>query len=138
MVLHGESIEFESESIRLGRRYRVSAYPSEPGRFVTVFEDVTERIAAESRLRESERKYRALFEQSSEAISVVSVDGTVLDANDAWLSLFHCLREDVPGLNIGVLCRTGRARGIPQGDGAGWCGERRGVVSAKGRLSLLV
>ncbi|NLE95706.1 MAG: PAS domain S-box protein, partial [Dehalococcoidia bacterium] len=101
VALDGESIEFESESIRLGRHYRVSAYPSEPGRFVTVFEDVTERVAAESRLRESEMKFRALFEQSSEAISVVSLGGIVLDANDAWLSLFHCLREDVPGLNIG-------------------------------------
>ncbi len=100
VALNGESIEFESESIRLGRHYRVSAYLSEPGRFVTVFEDITERVAAESRLRDSEMKFRSLFEQSSEAISVVSPGGIVLDANDAWLALFRCPREDVPGLNI--------------------------------------
>ncbi len=100
VALTGESVEFESQSIRLGRHYRVSAYSSEPGRFVTVFEDVTERVAAESRLRDSERKYRSLFEQLGEAISVVSLEGTVLDANDTWLALFGCKRDEVPGLKI--------------------------------------
>ncbi|NOZ21758.1 MAG: PAS domain S-box protein [Planctomycetes bacterium] len=48
--------------------------------------DVTERIEAEMRRRESEEKYRILFNNSPEAISVTQAGGLV-DVNPAWLQL---------------------------------------------------
>ncbi|WP_404384139.1 PAS domain S-box protein [Caenispirillum salinarum] len=54
---------------------------------VWFFRDVSERLAAETAVRESEARYRALVEQSPEAI-VVHSDDRVLFANSAARSLF--------------------------------------------------
>ncbi len=63
--------------------------------FQGVSRDITDRIRAEEDLRTSEEKYRALFEQSMDAIAIVSPDGTHLEANDAWLQLFGYTREQL-------------------------------------------
>jgi PAS domain S-box-containing protein len=60
-----------------------------------VMRDVTEQKKAERTLRESEEKYRSLFEQSMDAVAVYGVDGTLLDANPAHLNLFELSREDI-------------------------------------------
>jgi PAS domain-containing protein len=43
---------------------------------VAAIEDVTDSRGRERALRESEEKYRALFEQSMDAVALVAVDGT--------------------------------------------------------------
>jgi PAS domain S-box-containing protein len=68
--------------------------------FQGIIRDITARKRAEEVLRESEQKYRALFEQSGDAVSVVALDGRLLDANPAWLALFGCAREELPNLNM--------------------------------------
>lgn len=80
------------------------AYRDESGRIVTiqtVTRDVTEWLRAQEALRRSEEKYRALFEQSMDAVAVYAVDGTLLDANPAHLRLFKLTQADI-GLK-GVL-----------------------------------
>jgi len=52
VALTGEPAELEDFSRELGRYYSVRAYSPRPGRFVTVFEDITERRLMENRLRE--------------------------------------------------------------------------------------
>jgi PAS domain S-box-containing protein len=54
--------------------------------YVGILRDITQRKLMEERLRESEKKYRTLFEDSLEAISIVQ-DGLIVDANLAWLQL---------------------------------------------------
>jgi two-component system cell cycle sensor histidine kinase/response regulator CckA len=49
--------------------------------------DVTERRRAEMLVRESEKKYRSIFEGSQDAIFVSSADGTLLDVNQAAVEL---------------------------------------------------
>jgi len=49
--------------------------------------DVTERRQADRLVRESEKKYRSIFEGSQDAIFVSSVDGTLLDVNHAAVAL---------------------------------------------------
>ncbi|MFO0839464.1 MAG: PAS domain S-box protein [Phycisphaerae bacterium] len=57
--------------------------------------DVTARRRAEETLRESEQRYRALFEESHDAILIASPDGMVIDVNPALLRLTGCGRAEV-------------------------------------------
>jgi PAS domain S-box-containing protein len=57
-----------------------------PTAVLTVLRDITDRKAAENAVMESEKKYRTLFEDSVEAMSI-SRDGRMIDVNPAWLVL---------------------------------------------------
>jgi PAS domain S-box-containing protein len=48
----GASIQFENYSQEIGRYYQVTAYAPEPGRFATIFHDITERKRAEDEIRQ--------------------------------------------------------------------------------------
>lgn len=50
VALTGEPIHFESFSRELGKYYEVSAYVTRPGRFATLFLDITERKQAEQEI----------------------------------------------------------------------------------------
>ncbi len=79
---------------------------------VGVARDITERRRAEEALRESEDKYRQLFEQSIAPISLISPEGRVLESNQAWRELFGYSVEDLQELNVRDQYPdpTGRAR----------------------------
>ena len=47
-----------------------------------------------------EGRYRSLFEQSHDAISLVRPDGLLLDANPAYLRLFGYTRSDIGRVNV--------------------------------------
>ncbi|MEW6356625.1 MAG: PAS domain S-box protein [Planctomycetota bacterium] len=62
--------------------------------------DVTERLQAEEKRRESEEKYRTLFHDSPEAISITQ-KGKLTDVNPVWLQLHGFeRREEVLGRSI--------------------------------------
>ena len=65
---------------------------------VGVSRDITERRKTISALRESEERFRSLFEQSMDAIYVAAPDGRILEANQAWMDLFGYTREDLTTL----------------------------------------
>ncbi|MBW2020734.1 MAG: PAS domain S-box protein, partial [Deltaproteobacteria bacterium] len=66
---------------------------------VLVFRDITERRKAEEALRESEERYRTLFEQSRDAIYITTREGKFVDANQSMLDLFGYSREELIDLN---------------------------------------
>jgi PAS domain S-box-containing protein len=60
--------------------------------------DVTERKRAEVALRTSERRYRLLFEQNVAGVAIASMEGTVLDCNDAWARMLgYSKAEEIRG-----------------------------------------
>ena len=50
--------------------------------------DITEAKRVERALRNSERRYRTLFERTVAGVAIVSMSGRVLDCNDAWARMF--------------------------------------------------
>ena len=46
--------------------------------------DITERQRAETARRRSEQRYRLLFEKNVAGVAIASMEGKVLDCNDAW------------------------------------------------------
>jgi PAS domain S-box-containing protein len=67
VALKGKIVNFENYSQELNKHYQVSAYSPEPGKFATVFIDVTERKLAEDALEKSRVSLQESYEASSRA-----------------------------------------------------------------------
>ena len=61
--------------------------------------ELSVRRQTEQALRESEQRYRALFEDSRDAIYINS-DGRLVDVNQAMLDLFGYTREEMVGMEV--------------------------------------
>ncbi len=73
----------------------------QPVAMTGIFRDLSKLAQDAEALRESEEKYRTLFENATDIIQVVSPDGRVLMANRAWMKTFGYSQEDLDaGLSI--------------------------------------
>ena len=73
--------------------------------------DVTERVEAERLIRVSEARYRDLFENASDLIATVDLDGRVTDVNEAFLRSTGYSREELLELRLERPDSGGVARG---------------------------
>jgi PAS domain S-box-containing protein len=87
-----------------GTRYQIadSAAPiqndaDEISGVVLVFRDVTERYRKERQLRESEKRYRSLFNSIRDAILVADTERKIIDCNTAFTDLFGYELEEIRG-----------------------------------------
>jgi PAS domain S-box-containing protein len=66
-----------------------------------VFRDITEQEISDKALKESEERYRDLFENATDLLQVVAPDGKLLYVNRAWRETFGYSGEDIDkGLSI--------------------------------------
>ncbi|MEA2007651.1 MAG: diguanylate cyclase [Chloroflexota bacterium] len=87
VAITGKSTYFEDYSPELKKHYAVIAYRPQPGQFATLFTDITARKLAGKELRESEEKYRTLFENIPVGLYRTTPEGQFLDANPAIVEM---------------------------------------------------
>jgi PAS domain S-box-containing protein len=75
----------------------IDAYPTEDGGIALFWRDMTERRIAELELRETASRLQAIYDGTSQYIGLLTVDGTLLEANLASLEFARNRREDVVG-----------------------------------------
>lgn len=83
--------------------YNTTLLKDDAGKVVGVLgsgEDVTDRRLMENALVDSEERYRSLFQNSRDAICIVSRDLQVIDVNRAALDLFGYARDEMRELDI--------------------------------------
>jgi len=70
--------------------------PGEPV-FLAMILDITERKQMEQLFKESEEKFRLLFEDAPLSYQSMDADGKIISVNKAWLELFRYSEEEVVG-----------------------------------------
>jgi diguanylate cyclase (GGDEF)-like protein/PAS domain S-box-containing protein len=65
------------------------------------FRDVTSRFTAEAALRESELRYRLLFEQNAAGVCVTEFHGKIIDCNTTFASMLGFNRTELIGQSVG-------------------------------------
>ena len=70
---------------------------------VSVFRDITPEKRAAEILRESEQRLRILFEDNTAGIVLSSVEGGIIDANDAFAKMIGHSRVELRGMRIQQL-----------------------------------
>ena len=65
--------------------------------------DITDKMVAEQKLKESEEKYRNLFEESPFMIFLVDLNGKLLDLNQTALDIITFRKEDLIGKNFSII-----------------------------------
>jgi PAS domain S-box-containing protein len=127
VALAGVPVRLLNEARELNKWYELSAYRvggPESRKVAILLNDISEHKRAEDALRESEARFRALFENSLDGVFLTVHDGTVLAANPAACKMF--------GMTEAELCRAGRQR-ITDSDDPGqsvaiWDRQRNGRV----------
>jgi PAS domain S-box-containing protein len=88
------SVAFEDFYPPLNTWFEVHAYPTQDG-LAVYFRDINRRKKAVEALRESEARFRRLFESNIIGVIFGDFNGTITDANDVFLQMVGYTREDL-------------------------------------------
>ncbi len=105
---HGEPVEYESVRLRKDGSYvdvHIWGVPimfnhGQIGVF-GIYADITDRKRAEAAIRDSEEKYRTLFEESKDAVYISTPEGYFININSAGVQLFgYATAAELCGVSI--------------------------------------
>jgi diguanylate cyclase (GGDEF)-like protein/PAS domain S-box-containing protein len=102
-----EAESFDLLELKDGRRferYSIARHIEEIADMrVWSFRDVTARFVAEAALRESEIRYRLLFEQNAAGVCVSRLGGEIVDCNATFAALLGFRRDELVGRHMASL-----------------------------------
>ncbi len=70
---------------------------------VAIARDLSERIQNEEALKESEEKFRRLYEYTGVGMIIMKLDGDIIDLNDAYCNILGYGRKELVGKNIQIV-----------------------------------
>ncbi len=106
--LQGRRLTLETTSVPL---WDTTGTPAVIRALLGVTRDITERNRAEEALRESEEKYRSLFNNAEVGMFRTRLDGSeILDMNEKYLEIFGFRREELQGAPSAIRWADRRER----------------------------
>ncbi len=105
VVLTGESIYYENYLKITGKYYATHSFCTKKNQIAVTVTDISERMNSERALRESEEKFRMIFNANKDSISIFNItpDGTpsnFVESNDAVSEIFGYSKNDLMALSI--------------------------------------
>ncbi len=79
---------------------------------LVIFRDISERIRAQQRIRESEERYRNIFDQASDGIFIHDFNGRFVDVNRQMTEIFGYSKKDFKSLTIRKIHVDEEKKGI--------------------------
>lgn len=109
-------LEYPCHSPTLQRWFtmRVMNFESDKPAVVVAHLDITERIIAEQKLKESEIKYRSIIETTDEMINALSPQGEIVFANNAWQKNLLYSNEDLKNLKLDDILSEETKKGFKE------------------------
>lgn len=94
----GEPITYTNYAHDLNKYYETYVFSPEKDYFAVVFNDITEKVAAENKLKESEKKFSDIFNLSPNIVGISQQsNGLILDANEAFTKITGYSRDEFIG-----------------------------------------
>ncbi len=87
VAITGTPYRFETYFPPMEKHFSISVFSPEKNRFATVFEDITERKRTAERIRESEERFRRIFEDGMYGMAIVDKSFSFVQANSAFCSM---------------------------------------------------
>jgi len=97
VALTGEPAYFESFFPPMNKHFSVSVFTPAPGKFATIFQDISERKHAEEQIRNSELHFRLLFETMRQGAVYQDANGTIISMNPAAEQILGKTHEEFLG-----------------------------------------
>ncbi|HII69596.1 TPA: PAS domain S-box protein [Candidatus Woesearchaeota archaeon] len=103
VAMENKKMKLERYFGPLGKWFSISTYCPEKGYFVTTFHDISERMKAEAALKESENKFKSIFNNSAVAITITDKNERIISWNSFTEDLLGMTKKDLLGRHVSLL-----------------------------------
>lgn len=101
-IVLGEGQALRYFDLRISPLYQRNGHLAVAGRLI-VLNDITEHVQVERSLRESEERFRNIFEEAPIGMALVGLDGVLLQVNKAFCDMLGYTEQELTGYSLAVL-----------------------------------